>query len=249
MRGPLRIPTLEREHDLWRDGHGLVAGLDEVGRGPLAGPVVAAAVVLDPAKVFRNRYPAPEAEGTFDANSKPEMPAQGGRLLTTESYGWLDEVRDSKQLSARRRHLLAERIHGGAAVGIGVVPADMVDSIGIIGATRQAMRRALANLPVRPTQLLIDALLLPEENAPQTSIIHGDGLCVSIACASIVAKVARDWMMIGYDRRHPGYGFDHNKGYGTREHLDALRRLGPSAIHRRSFAPIAAAAVTTGGKS
>jgi ribonuclease HII len=199
------VPSFTWENELWQVGIDLVAGLDEVGRGPLAGPVVAAAVVLP-----------------VGAN-----------------WPWLAEVRDSKLLSAIRRESLAICIREQAvAVAVGVAAAAYIDRFGIVAATRRAMGRALAGLPLRPQHRLVDALHLPEQAVPQTPIIHGDSLCRSIACASIVAKVARDQMMVGLDRCYPGYGLGQHKGYGTPAHLDALQRLGPSPIHRRSFAPV-----------
>jgi ribonuclease HII len=200
------IPSLQWERALWREGLVSVAGLDEVGRGPLAGPLVAAAVVLPP----RTRW-----------------------------SGWLRSVRDSKLLSAQQRELLAPQIRAFAVgVGIGIVSHEQLDVIGITAATRRAMYDALMQLGSVPEHLLIDALSLPEPPLPQTSLIHGDARCVSIACASIVAKVARDAMMIELDGHFPGYGFLQNKGYCTPEHLQALDRLGPCPIHRRSFAPV-----------
>ncbi len=204
MREP---PTFIYEEDLWAQGADLVAGVDEVGRGPLAGPVVAAAVLLPP----RCHFP------------------------------WLTRVRDSKVLSPARREELAPRIRKDAvAIGLGVIPHDLVDAIGIVEATRRAMLAALRKLSAAPEFVLIDALTLPRCSLPHRPIIHGDGLSLSIACASIVAKVARDRLMLEADGRFSGYGFARNKGYATRQHLDALTRLGPCPIHRRTFAPVRA---------
>jgi len=200
-------PTFLFEEDLWAQGAELVAGVDEVGRGPLAGPVVAAAVIL-PAKA---------------------------------SFTWLERVRDSKVLPPRRREELAQRIRDQAtAFGIGVVPHHVVDVLGIVKATCAAMQTALDELANQPDFVLIDAMRLPRCPLSQRAIVHGDAQSLSIACASIVAKVARDRMMLDAERRFEGYGFAHNKGYATREHLDALLRLGPCAIHRRTFAPVRA---------
>jgi ribonuclease HII len=202
----LSSPSLKWERALWRSGLRLVAGLDEVGRGPLAGPVVAAAVAL---------------------------PCACGRVP------WLRSVRDSKLLSARQRETLDVEIRATAvAIGIGAVSAADLDVIGIVEATRLAMSEALSQFEARAEHLLIDALSLSEPPIPQTPLVHGDARCVSIACASIVAKVARDRMMVDLDRSYPGYGFVQNKGYGTPQHLLALKILGPSPIHRRSFAPV-----------
>ncbi len=204
MREP---PTFIYEEDLWAQGADLVAGVDEVGRGPLAGPVVAAAVLLPP----RSCFP------------------------------WLARVRDSKVLSAARREELAGRVRKDAvAIGLGIMPHHLVDAIGIVEATRRAMLAALRELSSAPEFVLIDALTLPRCRLPHRPIIHGDGLSLSIACASIVAKVARDHLMLKADSRFSGYGFARNKGYATREHLNALTRLGPCPIHRRTFAPVRA---------
>lgn len=198
-------PTLTEERLLWLQGMDLVAGVDEVGRGPLAGPVTAAAVILSP----------------------------------TSDFGWLRHVRDSKQLSPPKRQELATCIWRDAlGVGVGFVSHTVIDRIGIAEATRQAMLRAVGELNRRPQYLLIDALSLHACSLPQKGIIGGDARCVSIAAASIVAKVARDRHMKHRDHRFSGYGFARNKGYGTREHLQALRELGPCEIHRRSFAPV-----------
>ncbi len=152
----------------------------------------------------------------------------------------LKGVRDSKQLTPRQRELLYEFIKTKAlAVGIGLVPAAQIDKLGIVPATRQAMREAIAQLSPTPDFLLIDFLSLPTLLIPQKSIANGDSFSLSIAAASIVAKVSRDRMMVELDKRFPGYGFARHKGYGTPQHRAALRRLGPSPIHRLSFRPIA----------
>jgi ribonuclease HII len=198
-------PNLAEERSLWLQGLDLVAGVDEVGRGPLAGPVVAAAVILSPSSDFR----------------------------------WLFHVRDSKQLSPSDRRELATYIWRDAlAVGVGFVSHTAVDRLRIAEATRQAMLRAVGELRRRPQYLIIDALTLPACSLPQKGIIRGDARCISIAAASIVAKVARDRFMQSQDRRFSGYDFARNKGYPTRRHLEALHRLGPCDLHRRSFAPV-----------
>jgi len=210
MRGERAIknvqtPTLREERLLWQQGHSLVAGVDEAGRGPLAGPVVAAAVILHP----------------------------------QQQHSWSRGLRDSKQMSPEQRLLFYERIHKEAwAVGVGVVSAQIIDEVGILRATKMAMTQALANLWVQPDAILIDALTLPKVEAPQKGLIKGDSRCLSIAAASIVAKVSRDGLMADYDGIYPGYGFARHKGYATPEHLRSLQRLGPCPIHRRSFAPV-----------
>jgi len=206
-------PTFAFERPLWRQGLELVAGVDEVGRGPLAGPVAAAAVILPP---------------SARADARPS-----GR------FRWLRRVRDSKQLAAPAREELTALIHRHAlAAAVAFVPVEHVDRIGIAEASRQAMLAALGDLACRPQHVLIDAFHLRACRLPQTAIIGGDALSLSIACASIIAKVARDAVMAEHDGRYPGYGFATNKGYGTPEHFDALDRLGPCPLHRRSFSPV-----------
>jgi len=201
----LQKPTFVEEKRLEAEGYQLIAGIDEAGRGSLAGPVVAAAVILP---------------GNVNAP-------------------WLDEVRDSKMLSSAKRELLFHHIHEVAiSVGIGVVPHEVIDARGIVKATQLAMKLAIDQLSPPPESLLIDHMRLPEVSLPQKGIPNGDSLCFSIACASIMAKVARDQLMIKLDKIYPGYGLAQHKGYGTEEHLLCLRRLGPSFIHRQSFKPV-----------
>jgi len=150
----------------------------------------------------------------------------------------LQGVRDSKLLSPRRREELFDVIWKRAfSVGIGVVGPEEIDTRGIVPATRQAMRLALARLEAVPQYLLIDYLLLPEVDVPQRAVVHGDARCLSIAAASIIAKVHRDRLMVELDERFPGYGFAQHKGYGTPAHRAALTRLGPSPIHRLTWTP------------
>ena len=192
--------SMERRCD--RRGLGPVAGVDEAGRGCLAGPVVAAAVVLG------DRFPA-------------------------------DRLRDSKQLSAAEREHWYETIRThGRAVARTAVEAAEIDRWNILEATRQAMRRAVDRLPVPPGVVLIDAVRLAAAPWLQISITRGDEWSISIAAASIVAKVERDRIMRELDRRYPGYGFRQHKGYATAEHRRALRDRGPSPAHRRSFRPV-----------
>jgi ribonuclease HII len=196
-------PTLSEEIRAWRSGFRHVAGIDEVGRGPMAGPVVAAAVILD-----------------------PHLAAD-----------WWSELRDSKLLTAARRRQLDAYIRETASYGIGSATHAEIDAHGLLVATRQAMLRALAVLPKRPDLILIDAVALPE-GGDHIPIIHGDALSASIAAASVIAKVERDRLMDAYDLEYPLYGFGHNRGYCTPDHLRALSEYGPCAIHRRSFAPV-----------
>ena len=198
-------PVWSVERLLWKQGYLRVAGVDEVGRGPLAGPVFAAAVVFPHS--FRTRL--------------------------------LPGLRDSKQLTAKARERLAPQVRRFAAgVGIGSASPSEIDALGIVGATVAAMSRAIRQLPQSADHLLVDALRLEYDGLPCRPIIHGDALCCSIAAASIVAKVARDSLMVELDALHPGYGFARHKGYPTAEHRTALERLGPTPLHRRSFAPV-----------
>ena len=198
-----RLSRLHRfERELWEGGSRFICGLDEVGRGPLAGPVTACAVIID-------------------------------RPLRLE---FLD---DSKTVTELRRLALDEQIREQAmAVSVGWADREEIDSFNILGASRLAMHRALAGLGLIPCKLLVDGWPLPDCTYPQSAIIDGDAKSAAIAAASIVAKVARDALMTALDSTYPGYGFAHNKGYSTREHLAALDALGPCPEHRRSFAPV-----------
>jgi ribonuclease HII len=200
-----QLPNLDEEDKLKAQGYGPIAGIDEVGRGALAGPVVAGAVILP--------YPA--------------------------NLPWFGLVRDSKELNSRKRESLFDLITKEAvAVGVGIVTPQVIDSVNILKATRMAMMQAVEKLPVQPGYLLIDRLGLSQCPIPQRGITRGDRLCLSIACASIIAKVTRDRMMEEFDQTYPGYGFAQHKGYGTGRHLSCLRKLGPSPIHRLYFAPV-----------
>lgn len=180
----------------------LTAGVDEAGRGPLAGPVYAAAVILD-----------------------PDRP--------------IDGLDDSKQLTARRRALLFEHIREQSlAWAIARAEVEEIDRLNILQATWLAMQRAVAALTVTPSQALVDGKLCPQLPCPAQAVVGGDRLVPAISAASILAKHARDEEMTVLDARYPGYAFAKHKGYGTAEHLAALRELGPSPIHRRSFRPV-----------
>ena len=184
-----------------------IAGVDEAGRGPLAGPVVAAAVILDPAR------PIPGLD-------------------------------DSKRLSPQRREALDAEIRARAAGwAIARVDADVIDAINVLEATMLAMREAVARLDPAPERVLVDGNRCPDLPCPARAVVRGDATVAAIGAASILAKVARDREMAEMDRRYPGYGFSRHKGYGTRAHREALLRLGPSPIHRRSFAPVRSALV------
>lgn len=195
------LPNFNFERSAFARGFARVAGIDEAGRGPLAGPVVAAAVILDP----------------------QALP---------------DGLNDSKKLTPARREELHDIILARAEVGIGIIDVAVIDRDNILQATYAAMIQAVAALASAPLLALIDGNRAPKLACPAETIIEGDGKCLSIAAASIVAKVTRDRIMIDLDRQCPGYGFARHKGYGTAEHQEALARLGPSAHHRRSFEPI-----------
>jgi len=198
-------PNLDEEDKLKSQGYELIAGIDEVGRGALAGPVVAGAVILP--------HPA--------------------------SLPWFELVRDSKELTSRKRESLFDLINKEAvAVGIGIVPPQVIDSINILKATKLAMVQAVEKLPKQPHFLIIDRVTLSQCPIPQRGITRGDKLCLSIACASIIAKVTRDRMMEEFDQIYPGYGFAQHKGYGTGMHISCLQKLGASPIHRLYFAPV-----------
>lgn len=190
-----RLSQYEREYASW----GYICGIDEVGRGPLAGPVVAGAVIL---------------------------PTDCEILY----------INDSKKLSEKKREELYDLIMEKAvAVGIGMVGPARIDEINILQATYEAMREAIQKLPVQPDILLNDAVTIPGVKIRQIPIIKGDAKSISIGAASIVAKVTRDRLMVEYDKIMPEYGFASNKGYGAKAHIQALKRSGPSPIHRNSF--------------
>ncbi len=208
-----QAPTFIEEERLRVQGYRFIAGVDEVGRGPLAGPVVAAAAILP-------------------LEDRPS---------------WLHLLRDSKQLTPQRREFLFDCIQkDGISFGVGIVSHEVVDEQGIVAATRLAMRYAVDQLPGFPDFLLLDFVRLPDVRISQKSIVNGDGLCLSIAAASIIAKVTRDRIMVQLDRQFPGYGLVRNKGYGTPEHIEGLQRLGPCPLHRRTFAPVRAVSSDAG---
>lgn len=201
--GTLACDPLAFERSARQAGYLRIAGLDEAGRGPLAGPVVAAAVIL------------------------PE-----GLLIAG--------LTDSKQVPEKERERLFDVIRGQAAgFGIGIADERLIDEVNILQASIVAMERALAGLDPAPDYLLIDALTLPRCPLPQNGIIKGDCRSHSIAAASILAKVTRDRLMLELHERHPLYRFDKHKGYGTREHMNMLRKHGPCDAHRKTFSPVA----------
>ena len=189
------LKKYEKEYDTYT----YICGIDEVGRGPLAGPVVAGAVILP----------------------KDDM---------------ILYLNDSKKLSEKKREMLYDEIMNRAvATGIGMASPARIDEINILQATYEAMRMAIDNLKVRPDILLNDAVTIPQVDILQVPIIKGDAKSISIAAASIIAKVTRDRLMVEYDKVLPGYDFASNKGYGTKAHIAGLKELGPTPIHRRSF--------------
>lgn len=188
-------------YHLETDIGGIVCGVDEVGRGPWAGPVITAAVVLDPDNIPNG-------------------------------------LRDSKKLSPKRREALYPLIMESAHVAFGGASVDEIDRHNILQATLMAMARAVANLPIKVDHALIDGNRLPKLDCPASAIIKGDNISFSIAAASIMAKVNRDFLMKEIARIYPEYGWQHNAGYGTAQHRKALKLVGPSRFHRKSFAPI-----------
>lgn len=194
----IRIKQMKQYEEQY-SGYRYICGIDEVGRGPLAGPVVAGAVIL---------------------------PKDCDILY----------LNDSKQLSEKKREELYDVIMEQAvATGLGYVAPERIDEINILQATYEAMRQAIDNLSVKPDLLLNDAVTIPEVTIKQVPIIKGDAKSISIAAASIIAKVTRDRLMVQYDEVFPQYGFASNKGYGAQNHLEALKKYGPTPIHRRSF--------------
>jgi ribonuclease HII len=199
----LPVPDLSYELALIARGFDRVAGVDEAGRGPLAGPVVAAAVILP--KKF--------------------------------SCEWLD---DSKKMPKKRREIVYEKLVGDEAVvwAVGVVDAGEIDALNILRATHVAMGEAIDGLGVRPDMALVDGLRVKGLSVEHEALVKGDGKSLSIAAASVIAKVTRDRMMERMDEEFPEYGFIRNQGYGTKEHLEALKKYGPCRYHRRSFEPV-----------
>jgi ribonuclease HII len=204
------INSFEFEQVLWKQGVTRVAGVDEAGRGPLAGPVVAAAAILSP--------------------------GWAGTGLPEELAG----LNDSKQLTEAQRERYFDFISACSDIEFGVarVDAEQIDAINILQATHHAMNHALAQLRPLPPHALVDGRPVKSLRIPQTAIVKGDARSFSIAAASILAKVTRDRLMLEYHARYPEYGFDAHKGYGTAQHLAALEKFGPCPIHRKSFAPL-----------
>jgi ribonuclease HII len=210
MAKAINSDRFEIERRLGQDGTVSLAGVDEAGRGPLAGPVVAAAAVLPSTWV------------------KAGMPVD------------LEALNDSKKFSARQRDRFFELLSGHTEIryGIAVVEPRVIDQVNILQATHQAMNMALNQLSPQPDHALVDGRPVPGLSKPQTAIVKGDSKSYSIAAASILAKVTRDRLMLEFDREWPDYGFAEHKGYGTTRHMAALEKFGPCPIHRLSFAPL-----------
>lgn len=211
----MNVPTFAEEQKLWKQGIKYIAGIDEVGRGPLAGPVVAAAVVV------KN---TPRDNLSF-------LQADGKELV----------IKDSKKLSAKQREKIFRMLSKSPSVdyGIGIVSEKIIDQINILRASWLAMKKAVEYLKTPPEFILIDGQYTLEDLLiNQKAIINGDTKVFSIAAASIIAKVTRDRLMIKYHECYPNYGFDAHKGYGTKLHTDALKKYGPCEIHRKSFRPV-----------
>ncbi len=253
-----KSPTLKEEQKLWQQGYAFVVGLDEVGRGPLAGPVIACAFC------FCKKQ---NAQANLKIkNARPASLGEAGGKLKI-----LEDIKDSKKLSVNQREEWYEFLttHQDIKWGIGLVSAKIIDQINILGATKLAMKRAIERLKkkgVRPEYLLLDGNFsiriaracpavrgkrnantrprldgesrrAPTRIIPCKSVIRGDEKIWSCAAASIIAKVTRDRLMVKYHQKFPAYGFDRHKGYGTRAHFTALKKHGPCAIHRRTFSP------------
>lgn len=200
----LRLLKFERR--LSSSGHRLIAGVDEAGRGPLAGPVVAASCILK----------------TFD---------------------FACEINDSKQLSKKKREIAYREILKKAIVGVGIIDEKTIDEINIYQATLRAMEMAIQNLDIPPDYVIVDGRMKIVTKCPVKCIVKGDCRSLSIAAASIIAKVTRDRLMVKYDEEYPQYGFARHKGYGTRLHKATLKKFGPSPIHRYSYQPVREAIV------
>ncbi len=200
--------TFERQ--IWARGHKRVAGVDEAGRGPLAGPVVAVALVFTP---------------TF---------------IEHEEHRLFEALTDSKKLTKNQRNRFYDLLIDSPYIEIGIGFGDIaeIDEINILRSTHRTMHRALGNLPALPDHAIIDGLPVPDLPCPSTAIVKGDSQSLSIAAASVIAKVTRDQFMNDLDREHPEYGFKNHKGYGTSAHIQALLKYGATPYHRRSFRPV-----------
>jgi ribonuclease HII len=209
----MKRPNFQEEKKLWKKGFKRVACLDEAGRGPIAGPVTAAAVIFCPANL----------------------------KIKNEKLKILRRIKDSKKLSSKKREEFYKILttHPGIWWGIGTVSEKMIDKFNILGATKLAMKKALAKLKHRPDFLILDGRMKINSPARQKSIVKADEKVFSCACASILAKVTRDRLMLKYHQKYPRYKFNLHKGYPTKLHCKLLKRYGPSVIHRTTFTPVA----------
>jgi len=219
----MKYPSFKEEKKLWRKGYKWVAGLDEAGRGPLAGPVVATAVCF---RIF-NFHTRLRGTCSFPIFNK----------FTISNFQKLKYVRDSKQLSPRRREEIFNILtkHPQIKWGIGRVSEKVIDKINILEATKLAMQKAIKDLNCRPGYLILDGSFKIKSKIPQKSIIKADEKVFSCAAASIIAKVTRDRIMLNYDKKYPKYGFKKHKGYPTKLHRKKIKKFGPCPIHRKSF--------------
>lgn len=243
----MQTPGLREEQKLWQRGLQYIAGIDEVGRGPLAGPVVAAAVIIKNAPRNTLCFLPPHQNATGVSSwmkSKEHCPKAtdiNPRCGGLQPDGKELIIKDSKKLSPKRREKIFQLLIKSPSIdyGIGVVSEKIIDQINILEASLMAMKQALSDLKISPEFLLIDGQhTLEDISLSQKAIIHGDSKVYSIAIASIIAKVTRDRLMKQIHNKYPVYRFDIHKGYGTKLHLDAIRKYGPCEIHRKSFRPI-----------
>ncbi|MCX6720632.1 MAG: ribonuclease HII [Candidatus Staskawiczbacteria bacterium] len=224
-----KYPNLEEEKLLWRKGIKVVVGLDEAGRGPLAGPVVAAAVVINPKHEIRN----PKQIRIFKIQNSKHLSNFDIRISSLN-------IKDSKQLSQKQREHLFKVLtrHPDVEWGIGIVSEKVIDKINILEASKLAMLKAVKDLGIAPNYLLLDGNFKVYCATPQHAIIKGDQKVISISAASIIAKVTRDRIMLKYDKKYPQYGFEKHKGYGTALHFKMLKKHGACPIHRKTFYPV-----------
>lgn len=230
----MKYPNFNEEKKLWKRGYKVVVGLDEAGRGPLAGPVVAAAVALNP-----NIQTPRSNQITKSTPKKVFKVSQKWDFIGYWALGLgISEVKDSKKMMARQREEVYKVLikHPQVTWGVGIVSEKIIDKINILEATKLAMKKAVKNLDA--DFLLIDGNFRLNVDLPQKSIIKGDQKVFSISAASIIAKVTRDRIMEKYHKKYPQYGFDKHKGYGTKAHFASIEKFGPCKIHRKTFWPI-----------
>lgn len=234
--------TFEIEKSLLNEGCDFVIGVDEAGRGPLAGPVVAAAVML---RNFQILNPKSEINSNDEILHEQITPPQSSPCEEEEKKRMWDLIRDSKKLSEKRREEVFDFIHENFYVGVGICNHETIDRVNILEATFLAMKKAIGELKNQiknqgeKTIILVDGnKVIPNLSLEQKPIVSGDKIVKSISAASIIAKVTRDRMMDEFDKKYPEYKFAKHKGYGTKIHIDALKLCGPCEIHRRTFAPV-----------